>query len=101
MDFNQIGNGVPGNQGIISPVVPLAHAVAHIGGKVQGGFGSGPVRGFGGFLGKLKQMGAARGGSAHRCFNQHLGLFQILGGPAHAHTERVHLRGQPSSCLAF
>ena len=59
MNFNQIGDGVPADQGVVAPVVALAHAVAHVCGKVQGGFCPSLIGCFGGFLGKLKEMGAA------------------------------------------
>ena len=79
----------------------LGHTVTHIGGKIQSGFGSVFIGCLGCFLGKLIEMGAAGMALAVGAFNQYLGLFQIFGGPAHAHAQGVHFRGQFPCFLAF
>ena len=101
VDFNQIGDGVPAHQGVVAAVVALAHAVAHVRGKVQRGFRPRRVGCLGRLLGKLQQVGAAGMALAVGALNEHLGLFQVLGGPAHAHAQGVHLRGQAPGLLAF
>ena len=101
MDLDQIGDGVPAGQGIVDAVVALAHSVADVGGEVEGGFGPGRVCGFLGLLGQAQQVGAARVALAVGALDEHLGFFQVLDGPAHAHAQGVHLRGQPAHFLAF
>ena len=84
VDFDQIGDGIAGSQGIVNTVVALGHAVANIGCKITRSAAARFTNSGGGLITQLQQVGAAGMAIAEGAFHQYLRFRKIGDTPPHA-----------------
>ena len=99
VNLKHVGNHVPAGQGVVHAVVSLRHAVADVGGEVSRRPAARTGHGGHNLLRQAQQMRAAGMAVAKGAFHHDLRFTKILHGPAHAHAQRILLRGQGAYVL--